>query len=81
MRHGEERHHRGRRTVLRVSNDERLRAYLHDTLVAGGDVVGLAGRRDRATAQQIVDLVIGDYVAELDRALATGELWRLKLSL
>ena len=55
-----------------MSNDERLRAYLHDTLVADGDVVGLASRWDRAKAQQIVDLVIGDYVAELDRALATG---------
>ena len=55
-----------------MSDDERLRAYLHDTLVADGDVRSLVNRWDRDKAQQIVDLVMGDYVTELNHALADG---------
>jgi hypothetical protein len=55
-----------------VSDDERLRAYLHDTLVADGDVRSLVDGWDREKARQIVDLVMGDYVTELNRALAAG---------
>ena len=56
-----------------VHNDERLRSYLHDVLVASGDVSALVAGWDGATARRIVDLVMRDYVGELDRALTSED--------
>jgi hypothetical protein len=57
-----------------MSDDERLRSAVHDTLMAGGDVPRVLSRAgcDKAEAQRIIDQVMADYVTELNRALALG---------
>jgi len=53
-------------------DDETLRAALHDVVAADGNldsVIGSSGA-DKAQAQRVLDQVIADYVAELNRALA-----------
>ena len=57
-----------------MAEDERVRAAIHDVLMAGGtaqrvvDVVPA----DRATARRLIDLVMTDYVTQLNRALSTA---------
>ena len=54
--------------------DDRLRAAIHDVLAAGGNVAGVItiSGADKDQAQRVIDQVMADYVAELNRSLQAG---------
>lgn len=56
-----------------TEDDETKRAAVHDVVGADGNLGALVAPWGRAKAQEILTLVLSDYVTELNRALASGE--------
>jgi hypothetical protein len=54
-------------------DDDRLRAAVHDTVNGGGNLSFVVGSVPAEQAQRVIDQVLADYVAELNRALASGD--------